>query len=73
MEIEESGILDTWNENSDVIDVDSNISNNLESLNSKESSDMLKDDPKESILQMWKVSKKLNHELLFKTFDFFLT
>ena len=58
MEIEESGILDAWNEHDEIIDVDMNQNNTNVPFNSFDKSESLSDDGKKKMLPIPKVTKK---------------
>ena len=62
MEIEESGILDTWDDHDEVIDVDVNQNDTNVLLNESDNLESLTDDSMKKMLPIPKVSKKLNYQ-----------
>ena len=62
IEVEESGILDTWDEHDEVIDVDMNQNNNPIQMIAFDNTDSLTNDPKKKVLPISKVSKKSNYQ-----------
>ena len=62
MEIEESGILDTWDDHDEVIDVDVNLNDTDLLSNPSDSLESLTEDSMKKLLPIPKVSKKLNYQ-----------
>ena len=62
MEMEESGILDNWNDYDEVIDVDVNQNDTILLSNHSDNSESFTDDEMKKMLPIPKVSQKLNYQ-----------